>query len=103
MDSKAMKSKLSAKDQLAMKGLSECKALESNIRRIQVRDIVKEVKDHLKAYSSAGIDIDWSAVSISSLNKFACKLDSLIKFSCSRRILQDGKLGSGDFTSRFVL
>ncbi|GJX87450.1 retrovirus-related pol polyprotein from transposon TNT 1-94 [Tanacetum coccineum] len=59
MDSKAMKSKLSAKHQLAMKGLSECKALESNIRRIQVRDIVKEVKDHLKAYSSDGIDISW--------------------------------------------
>nr|GEV88719.1 retrovirus-related Pol polyprotein from transposon TNT 1-94 [Tanacetum cinerariifolium] len=40
-----------------MKGLSECKALESNVRRIQVKDIVKEVEDHLKTYSSAGIDI----------------------------------------------
>ncbi|GJS67649.1 hypothetical protein Tco_0682213 [Tanacetum coccineum] len=32
-------------------------ALESNIRRIQVKDIIKEVEDHLKTYSSAGIDI----------------------------------------------
>ncbi|GJZ97505.1 hypothetical protein Tco_0669958 [Tanacetum coccineum] len=42
-----------------MKGLSECKALESNIRRIQVKDIVKEIKDYLKTYSSAGMDISW--------------------------------------------
>ncbi|GJV08596.1 hypothetical protein Tco_1346252 [Tanacetum coccineum] len=55
----AMKSKLSTKHQLAVKGLSECKASESNIRRIQVRDIVKEVEDHLKTYSSAGMDISW--------------------------------------------
>ncbi|GKA35958.1 hypothetical protein Tco_0722449, partial [Tanacetum coccineum] len=48
---------LSAKHQLAVKGLSECKASESNIRRIQVKDIVKEVKDYLKTYSSAGMDI----------------------------------------------
>ncbi|GKF02874.1 hypothetical protein Tco_0029797 [Tanacetum coccineum] len=40
-----------------MKGFSECKALESNIRSIQVKDIVKEVKDYLKTYSSAGMDI----------------------------------------------
>ncbi|GJW95133.1 reverse transcriptase domain-containing protein [Tanacetum coccineum] len=80
----AMKSKLSTKHQLAVKGLFECKALESNIRRIQVKDIVKEVEDHLKIYSSAGMDMSWSAVSISSPDKFACKLDSLIKFTCSR-------------------
>ncbi|GKF33872.1 hypothetical protein Tco_0107072, partial [Tanacetum coccineum] len=43
--------------QLVMKGLSECKALERNIRRIRVKDIVKEVKDYLKTYSSAGMDI----------------------------------------------
>ncbi|GJT95821.1 hypothetical protein Tco_1091339 [Tanacetum coccineum] len=42
-----------------MKGLSECKALESNIRRIRVKDIVKEVEDYLKTYSSAGMDISW--------------------------------------------
>ncbi|GJV39935.1 hypothetical protein Tco_1418375 [Tanacetum coccineum] len=42
-----------------MKGLSECKALESNIRRIRVKDIIKEVKDYLKTYSLAGMDISW--------------------------------------------
>ncbi|GJY09381.1 hypothetical protein Tco_0377566, partial [Tanacetum coccineum] len=40
-----------------MKGLSECEALERNARRIQLKDIVKEVKDYLKTYSSAGMDI----------------------------------------------
>ncbi|GJY67031.1 retrovirus-related pol polyprotein from transposon TNT 1-94 [Tanacetum coccineum] len=45
---------------LVMKGLSECKALESNIRRIRVKDIVKEVEDYLKTYSSAGMDINWN-------------------------------------------
>ncbi|GJS96141.1 hypothetical protein Tco_0803109 [Tanacetum coccineum] len=39
-----------------MKGLSKCKASESNLRRIQVKDIVKEVKDYLKTYSSVGMD-----------------------------------------------
>ncbi|GKE37335.1 hypothetical protein Tco_1460740 [Tanacetum coccineum] len=42
-----------------MKGLFECKASESNIRRIRVKDIVKEVEDYLKTYSSAGMDISW--------------------------------------------
>ncbi|GJR55107.1 retrovirus-related pol polyprotein from transposon TNT 1-94 [Tanacetum coccineum] len=40
-------------------GLSECKASKSNVRRIQVKDIVKEVEDHLNTYSSAGMDISW--------------------------------------------
>nr|GFC35537.1 hypothetical protein [Tanacetum cinerariifolium] len=40
-----------------MKGLSECKASNNNIRSIQVKDIVKEDEDHLKTYSSARIDI----------------------------------------------
>ncbi|GJW92216.1 hypothetical protein Tco_0169769 [Tanacetum coccineum] len=31
----------------------------SNIRRIRVKDIVKEVEDYLKTYSSAGMDISW--------------------------------------------
>ncbi|GKB64197.1 hypothetical protein Tco_0920383 [Tanacetum coccineum] len=52
-----VKNKLSAKHQLAVKGLSECKASESNFRRIQVKDIVKEVEDYLKTYSSAEMDI----------------------------------------------
>ncbi|GKD14624.1 hypothetical protein Tco_1199031, partial [Tanacetum coccineum] len=52
---------IKARDDVAqvMKGLSECKALEINFRRIQVKDIVKEVKDYLKTYSSAGMDISW--------------------------------------------
>ncbi|GJS34985.1 hypothetical protein Tco_0533367, partial [Tanacetum coccineum] len=40
-----------------VKGLAECKASANNLRRIQVKDIVKEVEDHLKTYSSAGMDI----------------------------------------------
>ncbi|GJT83792.1 peroxidase 25 [Tanacetum coccineum] len=39
--------------------LAECKASMSNLRRIQVKDIVKEVEDYLKTYSSAGTDISW--------------------------------------------
>ncbi|GJX76035.1 putative reverse transcriptase domain-containing protein, partial [Tanacetum coccineum] len=38
-------------------GLSECEATESNVRRIQVKDIVKEVEYYLKTYSSARMDI----------------------------------------------
>ncbi|GKE45637.1 hypothetical protein Tco_1472921 [Tanacetum coccineum] len=40
-------------------GLTECKASASNLRRIQVKDIFKEVEDHLNTYSSAGMDISW--------------------------------------------
>ncbi|GKC19928.1 hypothetical protein Tco_1022078 [Tanacetum coccineum] len=43
-----------------MKGLFECKASESNIRRIRVKDIVKEVEDYLETYSSVGMDISCS-------------------------------------------
>nr|GFD25467.1 hypothetical protein [Tanacetum cinerariifolium] len=46
-------------DSKVMKGLSECKASESNVRRIYVKDIVKEVKDYLKTYSLVGMDISW--------------------------------------------
>ncbi|GKD13648.1 nucleotide-binding alpha-beta plait domain-containing protein [Tanacetum coccineum] len=58
---------LSAKHQLVVKGLSKCKALESNIRRIQVNDIVKEVEDYLKTYSSARMDISriWNGLPFS--------------------------------------
>nr|GEU93963.1 hypothetical protein [Tanacetum cinerariifolium] len=31
----------------------------ASLRRIQVRDIIKKVKDYLKTYSSAGMDISW--------------------------------------------
>ncbi|GJW54033.1 hypothetical protein Tco_0098118 [Tanacetum coccineum] len=80
---KKLKLTIEARDDV-IKGLSECKASERNIRRIQVKDIVKKVKDYLKTYSSAGMDINWSAVSISCPDKFSCKLDSLIKFTCSK-------------------
>nr|GFB66428.1 hypothetical protein [Tanacetum cinerariifolium] len=50
---------LSAKHQLAVKGLFECRASESNIGRIQVKNFIKEVKDYLKTYSLAGMDISW--------------------------------------------
>ncbi|GJS24926.1 ribonuclease H-like domain-containing protein [Tanacetum coccineum] len=42
-----------------IEGLAECKASASNLRRIQVKDIVKEVEDYLKTYSSAEMDINW--------------------------------------------
>nr|GEW83548.1 hypothetical protein [Tanacetum cinerariifolium] len=42
-----------------MKGLSEYKASEKNIKRIRVKDIVKEVEDYLKTYSSVGMGINW--------------------------------------------
>ncbi|GKC30109.1 hypothetical protein Tco_1037403 [Tanacetum coccineum] len=42
-----------------IEGLAECKASVSNLRRIQVNDIVKEVKDYLKTYLSAEMDISW--------------------------------------------
>ncbi|GJZ72671.1 hypothetical protein Tco_0636817 [Tanacetum coccineum] len=43
-------------DSEVMKGLSECKASKRNFRRIQVKDIIKEVEDYLKTYSSAAMD-----------------------------------------------
>ncbi|GKF18670.1 hypothetical protein Tco_0063588, partial [Tanacetum coccineum] len=43
----------------SIEGLAECKASASNLGRIQVKDIIKEVEDYLKTYSSAGIDIRW--------------------------------------------
>ncbi|GKC01060.1 hypothetical protein Tco_0987196 [Tanacetum coccineum] len=42
-----------------IEGLAECKASTSNLRRIQVKDIVKEVEDHLKTYSSVRMNISW--------------------------------------------
>ncbi|GJT32106.1 zinc finger, CCHC-type containing protein [Tanacetum coccineum] len=50
---------LSAKHQLVIKGLANGKASASNLIDIQVKDIVKEVEDYLKIYSSAQIDIRW--------------------------------------------
>ncbi|GJX82046.1 hypothetical protein Tco_0331527 [Tanacetum coccineum] len=50
---------LSAMHQLVIKGLADGKALASNLKDIQVKDIVKEVEDYLKTYSSAEMDIRW--------------------------------------------
>nr|GEZ07470.1 hypothetical protein [Tanacetum cinerariifolium] len=63
----------SAKHQLAVKGLSECRASESNIRRIQVKDIVKEVEYYLKTYSSVEMDI-----SLGQLSQSAVQISSLV-------------------------
>nr|GFA65431.1 hypothetical protein [Tanacetum cinerariifolium] len=64
-----------------MKGLFECKASESNVRRIQVKDIVKEVEDHLKTYSSAGMDISllrkWLSMNQTRRANNSIKKDSL--------------------------
>ncbi|GKC77509.1 hypothetical protein Tco_1128283, partial [Tanacetum coccineum] len=50
---------LSAKHQPMIKGLADGKASASNLRDIQVKDIIKEVKDYLKTYSPAEMDIRW--------------------------------------------
>ncbi|GJW98434.1 hypothetical protein Tco_0180242 [Tanacetum coccineum] len=47
------------KASVSSEGLAECKASTSNLTRIQVKHIVKEVEDYLKTYSSAGMDISW--------------------------------------------
>ncbi|GKA14805.1 probable 2-oxoglutarate-dependent dioxygenase AOP1 [Tanacetum coccineum] len=48
------------KTSAGIEGLVECKASASNLRRIQVKDIVMEVEDHLKTYSSVGMNISCS-------------------------------------------
>ncbi|GJU64503.1 hypothetical protein Tco_1246338 [Tanacetum coccineum] len=48
-----------ANSEPSIKGLAEYNASASNLRRIQVKEIVKEVEDYLKTYSSTGIDIYW--------------------------------------------
>ncbi|GKB45475.1 hypothetical protein Tco_0896228, partial [Tanacetum coccineum] len=40
-----------------IEGLTECKASASNLRRIQVKNIVREVEDYMKTYTLAGMDI----------------------------------------------
>ncbi|GKD91684.1 hypothetical protein Tco_1367191 [Tanacetum coccineum] len=58
---KTVKENLDGLGQLSagIEGPTECKASASNLRRIQVKDIVKEVEDYLKTYSSSGMDISW--------------------------------------------
>ncbi|GJS96837.1 hypothetical protein Tco_0803805 [Tanacetum coccineum] len=50
---------MSAKHQLMIKGLADSIASASNLRDIQVRDIVKKVEDYLKTYLPAEMDIRW--------------------------------------------
>nr|GFA33539.1 hypothetical protein [Tanacetum cinerariifolium] len=45
-------------NQRGIEGLAECKASASNLRRIQVKDIVKKVENHLKTYLSDRMDIN---------------------------------------------
>ncbi|GKE21612.1 hypothetical protein Tco_1433124, partial [Tanacetum coccineum] len=68
-----------------MEGLYECEASESNVRRIQVKDIVKEVKDYLKTYSSAEMDI--SCIIISCLPNDVIK--SVIKCKTTKEMWND--------------
>ncbi|GJX87241.1 hypothetical protein Tco_0339255 [Tanacetum coccineum] len=49
-----IKDSLNAKRQRTVKD-----SLSENLRRIQVKDIVREVEDYLKIYSSAVMDISW--------------------------------------------
>ncbi|GJY18396.1 hypothetical protein Tco_0389887 [Tanacetum coccineum] len=56
---KGSEDQLSAQHQLMIKGLTDSTASASNLRDIQVRDIIKEVEDHLKTYSPAEMDIRW--------------------------------------------
>nr|GEU85128.1 hypothetical protein [Tanacetum cinerariifolium] len=58
-------------------GLADYKASASNLRCIQVKDIIKEVEDYLKTYSSDGMNIRCQLSQSVGLYKFACKLDSL--------------------------
>nr|GEU79076.1 retrovirus-related Pol polyprotein from transposon TNT 1-94 [Tanacetum cinerariifolium] len=60
-----------------MKVLSECKASESNISRIRVKDIVKKVEDYLKTYSSVRMDISWYVEGIHSGSKAFTSLSNL--------------------------
>nr|GEX50220.1 retrovirus-related Pol polyprotein from transposon TNT 1-94 [Tanacetum cinerariifolium] len=89
---------LSAKHQLAAKGLSECRASKSNIRRIQVKDIVKEVEDYLKTYSFAGMDISclprkWLSMNQTQRANNSIKNDSLAalygKYHCEEGLIDD--------------
>ncbi|GJV53928.1 hypothetical protein Tco_1449669 [Tanacetum coccineum] len=50
---------MSAKHKLMIKGLADSIASASNLRDIQVRDIIKKVEDYLKTYSPIEDDIRW--------------------------------------------
>ncbi|GKB96725.1 hypothetical protein Tco_0982862, partial [Tanacetum coccineum] len=49
-------------------------ASASNPNGIQVKDIVKEVEDYLKTYSSAGMDINWFLVYLDGLEPYPLEI-----------------------------
>ncbi|GKD54537.1 hypothetical protein Tco_1287924 [Tanacetum coccineum] len=64
----------------------------SNLRRIQVKDIVKEVEDYLKTYSSAGMDISWQdkvAFELKPEPKYEFMKDCEQLQNCSQKYGQD--------------
>ncbi|GJZ94484.1 hypothetical protein Tco_0666687 [Tanacetum coccineum] len=75
-----------------VEGLSECKASESNIRRIQVKDIIKEVEDYLKTYSSAGMDINWYVEGIQEQAEFKVFSDVYARNSISPKGATKGEI-----------
>nr|GEV22983.1 RNA-directed DNA polymerase, eukaryota [Tanacetum cinerariifolium] len=68
-------------------GLAECTASASNLRRIQVKDIIKEVEDYLKTYSLAGMDISLKSIIISCLPNGVMK--SVIKCATAKAMWSD--------------
>ncbi|GKA51934.1 hypothetical protein Tco_0745130, partial [Tanacetum coccineum] len=81
-----------------IEGLVECKALASNLIRIQVKDIIKEVKDYLKTYSSAGMDISWyvEGIRCSSKESQSCNWEPIVdKFHKSVTTWKAKKLSYG--------
>nr|GEV79710.1 serine--tRNA ligase [Tanacetum cinerariifolium] len=87
-----------------MKGLFECKASESNVRRIQFKDIIKEVKDHLKTYSSTGIDISWFVCSSTDSGRSSNRSSSItIKWVCGKRGGKGGLVQGHAWRFNFLL
>ncbi|GKA08051.1 retrovirus-related pol polyprotein from transposon TNT 1-94, partial [Tanacetum coccineum] len=48
-------------------------SLASNLKRIQVKDTVKEVKDYLNTYWSTGIDISWGSSHVTNVSQLDVK------------------------------
>nr|GEY85237.1 putative oxoglutarate dehydrogenase [Tanacetum cinerariifolium] len=74
-------------DFFGLLGLVECIASASNLRRIQVTDIVKEVEDQLKTYSSAEMNISLKGIIISCLLNDVMK--SVIKCKTAKKVWND--------------
>nr|GEV54474.1 hypothetical protein [Tanacetum cinerariifolium] len=72
--SEGNKDQLTAKHQLVIKGLADGKASVRNLKDIQIKDIVKEVKDYLKTYSSAEMDIRWFLIYLDGLEPYLLEI-----------------------------